>query len=65
MTEGGRLEKELQYTKDTIGEGSGTTGQLVIQVPKHGTNLLTVKSMKLHLETLRKVTEIEVDLFEV
>ncbi|XP_052102126.1 protein patched homolog 1-like [Mytilus californianus] len=61
---GGRLEEELAYTKATVGVGSGTTSELVIQTPKEGSNILTQKSLLLHLETLLRVTEIEVDLFE-
>ncbi|XP_048757819.2 protein patched homolog 1-like isoform X2 [Ostrea edulis] len=65
VEEGGRLEKELEYTRSTIGEGRGTTSQLVIQTPKVGSNILTVPSLQFHLDTLRKVTEISVDMFEV
>lgn len=65
VAEGGRLEKELEYTRSTIGEGRGTTSQLVIQTPKIGSNILTVPSLQFHLDTLRKVTEISVDMFEV
>ena len=64
FTAGGRLEEELAYTKATVGVGSGTTSELVIQTPKEGSNILTQKSLLLHLETLLRVTEIEVDLFE-
>jgi hypothetical protein len=62
--EGGRLEEELEYTKATVGVGSGTTSELIIQTPKQGSNILTQKSLLLHLDTLLKVTEIEVELFE-
>ena len=65
VVEGGRLEQELQYTRTTVGEGRGITSQLVIQTPKSDANILTVPSLQFHLETLRKVTEISVDMFEV
>nr|XP_022317481.1 protein patched homolog 1-like [Crassostrea virginica] len=65
VEEGGRLEQELQYTRTTVGEGRGITSQLVIQTPKSDANILTVPSLQFHLETLRKVTEISVDMFEV
>lgn len=64
VEEGGRLEDELAYTKTTVGVGSGTTSELIIQTPKQGTNILTQKSLLLHLETLLQVTEIEVEMFE-
>jgi hypothetical protein len=47
-----------------VGVGSGTTSELIIQTPKQGSNILTQKSLLLHLDTLLKVTEIEVELFE-
>jgi len=60
----GRLEKELEYTTKTLGEGYGGTNELLIQTPnKEGSNILTVQAMKRHLEILMKVTNISVDLF--
>jgi hypothetical protein len=59
------LEKELEYTRSTVGEGRGTTSQLVIQTPRVGANILTVPSLQFHLETLTKVTQISVDMFDV
>ncbi|XP_061192639.1 protein patched homolog 1-like [Saccostrea echinata] len=65
VEEGGRLEKELEYTRTTVGEGRGTTSQLVIQTPRGDSNILTVPSFQFHLETLLKVTQISVDMFDV
>ncbi|XP_069128023.1 protein patched homolog 1-like [Argopecten irradians] len=65
VEEGGRLEEELDYTRNTVNTGSGITSELIIQTPKvKGSNLLDVQSLQLHLETLRKVTQIQVDMFE-
>lgn len=65
FSEGGRLEEELKYTNDIVGIGSGTTAELIIQTPnKEGANVLGVKSLQLHLQTLMKVTNIEVDMFD-
>jgi len=61
----GRLEKELEYTKKALGEGYGSTNELLIQTPKEeGSNALTVQAMKRHLEILMKVTNVSVDLFD-
>ncbi|KAJ8305966.1 hypothetical protein KUTeg_016511 [Tegillarca granosa] len=65
VEDGGRLSKELKYTTDTLGEGSGTTSELIIQTPQKGENLLTVESLKLHLEVLLKVKSLEVDLYGI
>jgi len=61
----GRLEKELEYTKKALGEGYGGTNELLIQTPnEEGSNILTVRAMKQHLEILMKVTNVSVDLFD-
>ncbi|XP_041359146.1 protein patched homolog 1-like isoform X2 [Gigantopelta aegis] len=61
VEEGGRLERELKYTKETVGEGSGSTSELVIQTPKRvGANLLNVDSLSLHLQAVLKATKINV-----
>ncbi|XP_074612004.1 protein patched homolog 1-like isoform X2 [Acropora palmata] len=62
---GGRLEKEIEYTKKSIGEGYGATSELLIQTPNmEGTNILKVKEMKQHLEALTVATNISVEIFE-
>lgn len=65
VEEGGRLEQELEYTRTTVGEGRGTTSQLVIQTPRADSNILTVPSLQFHLQTLLKVVDISVDMFDV
>lgn len=65
VAEGGRLEQELEYTRTTVGEGRGTTSQLVIQTPRADSNILTVPSLQFHLQTLLKVVDISVDMFDV
>ena len=60
-TEGGRLERELDYVHETIGEGSGTTYELVIQTQKEGgPSLLGVDSLTLHYRSLLAATKIEI-----
>lgn len=62
---GGRLEKELEYTKKSLGEGYGGTNELLIQTPNmEGANILSVKAMKQHLEALMRTTNVSVELFE-
>ena len=63
--EGGRLEKELTYTKETIGAGSDITNQIVIQTPKVGNNVLTQDSFKQHRDALVKASEITVSMFDM
>lgn len=65
MLADGRLNKELEYTKKSLGEGYGTTNELLIQTPTvEGTNILTVQALKRHLDILMRVTrDVSVDLF--
>ena len=61
----GRLEKELEYTKKSLGDGYGVTNELLIQTPnEEGTNILTVQALKRHLDILMRVTDVSVDLFD-
>ena len=65
ITVGGRLERELEYTKKSLGEGYGGTNELLIQTPNiEGTNILTVKAMKQHLEALAAASNVSVDIFD-
>ena len=57
MLADGRLDKELEYTKKSLGEGYGVTNELLIQIPTvEGTNILTVQALKRHLDILMRVT---------
>lgn len=61
--EGGRLERELDYTKNSIGAGSDITNQIVIQTPKTGNNILTQESLKQHRDALVKASQITINMF--
>ncbi|CAI9725752.1 protein patched homolog 1-like [Octopus vulgaris] len=61
----GRLSKERDYTRKTIGEGSGTTYEVIIQTPENGLNILSVESMLLHLQAVMAAAKIEVKLYDI
>ena len=64
---GGRLTKELEYTTSILGEGSGTTNEIIIQTldpSSTNRNLLTVDSMLLHYKALKAATKVTVDMFD-
>ncbi len=64
--EGGRLEKEMKYIRTTLGEGFGSTNQIVIQTPKTtGASVLHVNALLLHLQAMKVATKVTVDMFEV
>ena len=63
----GRLEKELKYTKDSLGEGSGTTNELLIHAVnptnEEDSNILTVDSLQRHLKAVQDAVDVKVDVF--
>lgn len=60
------MSRELNYVVSSLGEGSGTTSELVLQLPKvPGSNVLTVESLLLHLDAVRAATKVAVDMFEM
>ncbi|KAK0164434.1 hypothetical protein PV328_003065 [Microctonus aethiopoides] len=65
VQEGGRLQKELDYTLESLGEATPSTHQLVIQTPKHsGANILHPAALKEHLAIIKAATQVTVELFE-
>ncbi|TGZ37491.1 Protein patched [Temnothorax longispinosus] len=66
VQEGGRLEKELTYASEVLGEASASTHQLVIQTPRHsGANILHPAALREHLVVLEAAMNIEVHLFDI
>jgi len=67
----GRLEKELQYTKDSLGEGSGTTNELLIHAANDDyvnnndqeSNILSIDSLQRHLKAVQAAIDVKVDIF--
>ncbi|EEC01563.1 patched-2 protein, putative, partial [Ixodes scapularis] len=63
---GGRLEREQAYVRATLGDGVGTSSQLVIQTSPGGRDLLRQPQPLLaHLDALRRATAVTVDMFDV
>ncbi|XP_076440508.1 protein patched homolog 1-like isoform X2 [Babylonia areolata] len=62
VEEGGRLEQELKYTRDTLGEGSGTSYEVLIQTPKKRKNLLNIDSILLHFQAVYEATQVQVEI---
>ncbi|KAL8597752.1 hypothetical protein ACOMHN_001711 [Nucella lapillus] len=60
--EGGRLEKELEYSRSVLGEGSGTTHEVVVQTPKDRKNLLNRESVSQHFHSVLQATQVQVDI---
>lgn len=65
IVEGGRLQKELSYASEALGEAAASTHQLVIQTPKDpGANILHPAALKEHLAILKAATQVTVRLFD-
>ncbi|XP_076041583.1 protein patched [Oratosquilla oratoria] len=66
VEEGGRLERELAYVSATLGEGAGSTKQMMIQTPRRkGVNVLHPSAVLAHLHVLKRATEVEVNMFDI
>jgi len=60
----GRLEKEIKYTKDALGEGSETTNELLIHASNNGKdNILTVGSLQQHLKAVQTAIDVKVTIY--
>ncbi|KAG5326513.1 PTC protein, partial [Acromyrmex heyeri] len=65
VQEGGRLQKELTYASEVLGEAAASTHQLIIQTPRHsGANILHPAALKEHLTVLEAAMNVEVHLFD-
>lgn len=63
---GGRLERQQAYVRATLGDGAGTSSQLVIQTAPPGRDLLRrPEALLSHLDALSRAIQVTVDMFEV
>lgn len=65
FTDGGRLEKELKYIRNTLGDGFGNTDQIIIQTPKYvEDSVLNSASLLFHLKVMRTAITTTVEMFD-
>uniref|UniRef100_A0A673MAA3 Protein patched homolog 1-like n=1 Tax=Sinocyclocheilus rhinocerous TaxID=307959 RepID=A0A673MAA3_9TELE len=61
---GGRVNQELKYTRQKIGEEAMFSPQLMIQTPRQeGSNILTVEALKQHLDSAIKASRVHVYMY--
>ena len=68
FSEGGRLQKELEYVESTLGIGAGATNELVIQTPisQYKTaSILTTEALLTHLEVIKAASKVVVEKEDV
>ena len=65
LSEGGRLERELQYVEKHLGAGAGATNQMLIQTPKDAeaklTTVLTPEALLSHAKVIRAASRVVVE----
>lgn len=63
-TVGGRVNQELKYTRQKMGEEAMFNPQLMIQTPREeGANVLTVEALRQHLESALRASRVHVYLY--
>ncbi|XP_056628539.1 protein patched homolog 1 isoform X2 [Triplophysa dalaica] len=61
---GGRVNQELKYTRQKIGEEAMFSPQLMIQTPRQeGANILTVEALTQHLDSAIKASRVHVYMY--
>lgn len=61
---GGRVNQELKYTRQKIGEEAMFNPQLMIQTPRQeGADILTVEAIKQHLNSAIKASRVQVYMY--
>ncbi|XP_003761358.3 protein patched homolog 1 isoform X1 [Sarcophilus harrisii] len=61
---GGRVSRELNYTRQKIGEEAMFNPQLMIQTPQEdGANVLTVEALKQHLDSALQASRVHVYMY--
>ncbi|XP_036382837.1 protein patched homolog 1 [Megalops cyprinoides] len=61
---GGRVNQELKYTRQQMGEESMFSPQLMIQTPREdGANVLTVEALRQHLDSALKASRVHVYMY--
>lgn len=59
------MEKELAYMRRTLGEGAGSTHQILIQTPNNGQgSVLSRDAMMAHLRAVQAATKVTVEMFD-
>lgn len=61
---GGRVNQELKYTRQKIGEESMFNPQIMIQTPRQrGENILTAEALQQHLDSAVKASRVQVYMY--
>ncbi|XP_027765515.1 protein patched homolog 1-like [Empidonax traillii] len=61
---GGRVSRELNYTRQKIGEEAMFNPQLMIQTPhEDGANILTIEALRQHLDSALQASRVDVYMY--
>ncbi|XP_037068599.1 LOW QUALITY PROTEIN: protein patched homolog 1-like [Pollicipes pollicipes] len=66
VEEGGRLERELEYVRSSLGDGAGSLNQIVVQTP-HGQagSVLRPDALLAHLHAVKAASQVSVDMYDI
>ena len=59
------MEKELAYMRRTLGQGAGSTHQILIQTPRQDKgSVLHRDALLAHLRAVHAATKVTIDMFD-
>ena len=64
IAEGSELQSELEYSAEVLGEGVGSTNQMLIQTGTPDRGVLTPDALLQHLSVLKHATSVTVEMFD-
>ncbi|KAF0297659.1 Protein patched [Amphibalanus amphitrite] len=66
VEEGGRLQRELEYVRSSLGAGSGSLHQIVVQTPRDAPgSVLRPDALLAHLEVIQAASQVTVDMYDI
>ena len=63
ITDGGKLQEELDFVETKLGKGAGATNELIIQIPQDEEkgSVLNSEALLTHLEVLKTAAKIVIE----
>ena len=65
VSEGGRLQRELEYVRSSLGEGAGSLHQIVVQTPREeDSSILRAEALLAHYEAVKAASQVSVTVHD-
>ncbi|KAF0297177.1 Protein patched [Amphibalanus amphitrite] len=66
LYQGGRLQRELEYVRSSLGEGAGSLHQIVVQTPREDdSSVLRAEALLAHYEAVKAASQVSVDMHDI